>query len=99
MDIRELQTHWDAFGRTDPLFAILTLEGKEGHRWNQDEFFASGRKEIGDLMNHVDSMNVPVPRQKALDFCCGIVKRKQSLGDHYSQACGLNIAPSMSQFA
>ncbi len=99
MDIRELQTHWDAFGRTDPLFAILTLEGKEGHRWNQDEFFASGRKEIGDLMNHVDSMNVPVPRQKALDFGCGVGRLTQSLGDHFSEVCGLDIAPSMIQLA
>ncbi len=99
MDIKELQTHWDAFGRTDPLFAILTLAGKEGNQWNTDEFFASGRKEIGDLMNYVESLSAPVPRKKALDFGCGVGRLTQSLGDHFSEVCGLDIAPSMIQLA
>ena len=99
MDIKELQAHWDAFGRTDPLFAILTLAGKEGNQWNTDEFFASGRREIGDLMNYVESLSAPVPRKKALDFGCGVGRLTQSLGDHFSEVCGLDIAPSMIQLA
>jgi ubiquinone/menaquinone biosynthesis C-methylase UbiE len=99
MNIKELQLHWDTFGRTDPLFAILTDVRKEGRRWSTDEFFAEGRKEIDDLMNDLESLELEAPRKRALDFGCGVGRLTQSLADHFGEICGLDIAPSMIELA
>ena len=99
MNIKELQLHWDTFGRIDPLFAILTDVRKEGRRWSTDEFFAEGRKEIDDLMQYIETLGLEVPRKKALDFGCGVGRLTQSLADHFSEVCGLDIAASMIELA
>lgn len=99
MDIKELQAHWDAFGKTDPLYAILTDKGKEGQGWGTEEFFASGVKEIDNLMDHIHSLGLEVPRRRALDFGCGVGRLTQSLTAHFSEVCGVDIAPSMIKLA
>ena len=54
MDIKELQKNWDEFGRNDPLWAILTLPNKRWNKWQVDEFFETGVKEIDAVMKYVE---------------------------------------------
>jgi hypothetical protein len=54
MRLGTLQRHWDEYGRSDPLWAILTAPEKKGNRWSIDEFLQTGRDEIDALIAFLD---------------------------------------------
>lgn len=93
--LQELQRNWDTMGRTDAFFYILAVPGKEHNRWDADEFFASGRHNIDRLFERLAQLGVSVPEGKALDFGCGVGRLTQALASRFSEAHGVDIAPSM----
>ncbi|WZO97608.1 methyltransferase domain-containing protein [Isosphaeraceae bacterium EP7] len=99
MELAELQKHWNAFGETDPLWAILTSPSKRGGKWDLKEFFGSGQGEIDWAVKHVRSFGVTIDRSSALDFGCGVGRLTQALCDHFEHCVGIDIAPSMIEHA
>ena len=99
MNLEELQTHWHEFGKTDPLYAILTDENKAGNKWNPEEFFATGRTEVSELMKYIESLGLPLQSGKALDFGCGVGRLTQALAGYFAEVVGVDIAPSMIELA
>jgi len=99
MDLKELQNNWDEFGKTDPLWAILTDPHRKGGKWDPDEFFALGRREIAGLMRTVQPIGLPARREAALDFGCGVGRLTQGLCAWFDRCCGVDIAPSMIELA
>jgi len=95
MDLKELQSNWNTFGKQDPLWAIATWPDKKGNRWELREFFELGKKEIAGVLDHLTLLGVPVPRGRALDFGCGVGRLTQALAQHFDEAVGVDIAPSM----
>jgi hypothetical protein len=94
MELNELQRHWDILGKEDPLWAIITWQDKKGNKWDPAAFFASGRQEIADVMQYLASLHLDGPRQRALDFGCGVGRLTRALADHFAKATGVDIAPS-----
>jgi len=99
MDLIELEKNWDEFGKTDPLWAILTNPGTEGGKWNLNEFFALGRQEIAGVFERAKPYGLPLRREAALDFGCGVGRLTQALCGWFERACGVDIAPSMIELA
>jgi SAM-dependent methyltransferase len=99
MDLRELQKHWDAFGREDPLWAILALPEKRFGIWDVEEFFSCGQRQIEGLFKELDERGIARPTGKALDFGCGVGRLTQALCAHFEECCGVDIAPSMIEHA
>lgn len=99
VNINELQAHWNTFGKTDPLYSILTYKDKEGNKWNVDEFFASGDEEIRHLLAYAHGLGLRIPPNKALDFGCGVGRLTQALCYYFEHVCGVDIAPSMIDLA
>ncbi len=95
MNLKELQANWNEFGETDPLYAILTVQGKEHNNWDVDEFFASGKKEIEELASYVRSLGAEMTGRRALDFGCGVGRLTQALAGYYDDVCGVDIAQTM----
>ncbi len=95
MNLSDLQRHWDAFGRQDPMWAILTDPARKGRRWTPDAFFATGVAEIEAHMAEAAALGLPVQRRSALDFGCGLGRLTQALAAHADQVLGLDVAPSM----
>jgi SAM-dependent methyltransferase len=95
MEIQELRRHWDGMGQEDPLWAILTVPGKAGGRWSPDEFFATGREQVGQVFQDLASLGAKVSRGTALDFGCGVGRLTQALADHFDTVHGVDIASSM----
>jgi len=95
MRLKDLQKHWDEFGKRDPLWAILTLPEKQNQKWNPAEFFQRGEEEIAGVMAYLDSLGLAPRRRKALDFGCGVGRLTQSLGNYFEESHGVDIAPSM----
>lgn len=90
-----MQDNWDRLARKDPFWAVLTWPGKDRGRWRADEFFATGVSEIDDLMRYLDSLDHRLPRQRALDFGCGVGRLTQPLARYFEEVWGIDIAPSM----
>jgi SAM-dependent methyltransferase len=99
MKLDELAAHWNEFGRTDPLWAVLAVAGTENSGWDVNQFFESGRLEIAHVLHLLEQAGVTVKRRRALDFGCGVGRLTQALGEHFDQACGVDIAPSMIELA
>jgi SAM-dependent methyltransferase len=99
MDLEQLQKNWDELGKIDPLWAILTIPDRKGGKWNTEEFFASGQREIATLMGIAQALGYPMHRETALDFGCGVGRLTQALSSWFKRCSGVDIAPSMIELA
>ncbi|MFZ5595893.1 MAG: methyltransferase domain-containing protein [Bacillota bacterium] len=99
MDLKELQKNWNEFGKKDPLWAILTHNDKKGGKWDINEFFQTGREEIEDVLNWVNSLGISLRKNRALDFGCGVGRLTQALCLYFDNCHGIDIAPSMIELA
>jgi len=91
MSLRELQRNWDEMGRRNPFTAVLTTK----LRWDVDEFFETGRREIECLIRELGTLDAGFARGRALDFGCGVGRLTQPLAAYYDEVIGVDIAPSM----
>jgi SAM-dependent methyltransferase len=99
LDIKNLQKNWDAWAKKDAMWAILTERNKRGHLWNEDEFFKTGRQQIGAVIKEIEDAGLILQRTKALDFGCGVGRLTQALAEHFEVVNGVDIAPTMIEFA
>jgi SAM-dependent methyltransferase len=99
VDLNDLQRNWDALGRADPLWAIKFDPEKKGNRWDQEEFFLTGEREVAELEAWLGGLGVVPRRGRALDFGCGVGRLTQALADRFDQVDGVDIAPSMIELA
>src|SRR6266478_7996974 len=120
MQLDELKRHWNRFGETDPLWAILTDPACKDGKWDTEEFFRTGQREIAAILKNVQTSlsdfrchpsaeweplngNSASPGAKlggmALDFGCGVGRITQALCHYFAECHGVDIAPSMIEWA
>jgi len=100
VNLNDLQTTWDAQGRVDPLWAILSESDKRGRRWDAAEFFATGVREVEKLMSDLRGLRGgEVGSRAALDFGCGVGRLTQPLAEHFAEVVGVDLSPSMINLA
>lgn len=102
MEFGELRRNWNDFGRTDPLWAILTAPEARHGGWDPDEFFRTGQTEIDAVLARVADETggrLPARHRRALDFGCGAGRLTQALAKHFDSVVGVDIAPSMIELA
>jgi SAM-dependent methyltransferase len=97
--LRHLARDWEAFGKTDPLFGILSDPTKYGGKWDVAEFFASGRAHVRKLFDTLASRNIRFDRGACLDFGCGVGRLTVALAEPFERTVGVDVAPSMIQRA
>jgi SAM-dependent methyltransferase len=95
MDFQLLKRNWEAFGRDDPLWAVLTEPTRKGGRWDPDEFLATGEQEVDELFTDLEAFGIEVNRGSALDFGCGAGRLTQALAGRFDQCDGVDVAASM----
>lgn len=95
MKLEELRKDWDALGRIDPMWAVLTHPERRGRTWDAESFFATGREEIAGVMRDLGRLGRPARRGRCLDFGCGVGRLTQALAEHFERCDGVDIAPSM----
>ncbi|HET9103443.1 MAG TPA: methyltransferase domain-containing protein [Solirubrobacteraceae bacterium] len=95
MKLDSLEQHWNALGHDDPLWAILSLPGKRGGVWDLEEFLATGRRDVEQVLAQLRETGIDVARGRALDFGCGIGRLTQPLADHFQRCDGVDLAGSM----
>ena len=99
MSLADLQRTWEALGKEDPFWAVLTIRRFRHNRWDPDAFFEHGRREIRTVMDYVGQLGLDLRPGRALDFGCGVGRLTQSLADHFEEVVGLDISEPMLQTA
>ncbi len=95
MSLKDVQKAFEKVGGEDPLWAILTDNKKRGGKWDTKDFFTSGRKEINEIMDYLDNLDITVNRGNAFDFGCGVGRLTQSLCYHFERVTGVDISNTM----
>lgn len=95
MQFDRLARNWENLARQDPMWAILTDDGRKGGAWNADEFFASGRETIAWLASWLGLHGFEVNPGSALDFGCGLGRLTQALAPHFERVVGVDVSASM----
>jgi len=96
MNIKDLQSNWDALAKINPMWAVLT----NSERWQVEEFFETGVMEIDALMQYIEkSLQFSFEKGKVLDFGCGVGRLSQALAEYFDEVYGVDIAPSMVELA
>ena len=95
MELERLQQHWNAFGEQDPLWAILAFPDKRGGAWDLEEFFATGRADVDDVLRLLADRGIAIERGRALDFGCGVGRLTRALAEHFDSCDGVDLAGSM----
>ena len=93
--LSESKTAWDDLGRMDPLWSILTAEGKRYGKWEIENFFRSGEEDVNALLSKATALGYPKRKETALDFGCGVGRLTRALGQHFEKCWGVDIAESM----
>lgn len=98
--LEELQRNWESLAQEDPLWSICTDPEKRHQRWEVDEFFATGHREIKIVMEHLRQLEIPVDRSvPALDFGCGVGRLTRALAEYFPECWGVDISPTMIRLA
>lgn len=99
MNLNDLKKNWNQFGKDDPYWAILTDPDKKGNKWDEDQFFESGRRRMNKVASRLKGLKSNFSFQRALDFGCGAGRLTQGLANHFDTVAGVDIAASMIQLA
>ncbi len=99
MALKHVQKTYDELGRKDPLYAVLSFKDARKNRWDPDEFFARGQKEISSALDRLTALNLQVENDRALDFGCGVGRLTQALCETFTEVVGIDISASMIEAA
>ncbi|HZN77596.1 MAG TPA: class I SAM-dependent methyltransferase [Micromonosporaceae bacterium] len=91
----EVRRDWTKLGAEDPLWAVLVAPDKRGGHWAVDEFLATGRADVDEMIGWLTGLGLPVRWERALDFGCGVGRLSQALAGHADEVVGVDIASSM----
>lgn len=88
--------NWEGLARRDPLWAICTDPDKKGGGWDAVQFYATGNKEIDAIWSFLEKNSfLPVDRQKALDFGCGMGRLTFPLARRFEKIVGVDVSATM----
>lgn len=95
MNLKEIQQAWHAIGVADPMFGVLSYPEKLGRHWDPQVFYDTGRSEIEEMLQFLDSIGTVVTFDIALDFGCGLGRLSSALADRFRTVLAVDIAQSM----
>ncbi len=84
---------WDDLAQNHP-WAVLTDKDKAGGGWDHEQFFETGKREVGVLFDYLQTLGLrPGLKAVALDFGCGVGRlkmlcrqmRRSSRGGHFGK--------------
>jgi ubiquinone/menaquinone biosynthesis C-methylase UbiE len=98
--LRQLLNTFESYAQTDALWCICTDPEKRHNRWNEQEFFATGEREVEKVLAYLRFLGVSVDFEAtALDFGCGVGRLTRALGRHFKECWGVDISPTMIRLA
>lgn len=94
-NLNEHRRDWEDLASLDPMWAVLSRKGMEGGRWQADEFYATGRMQVGRDLRCYKALGLPQHFCRTLDFGCGLGRLTYAWAEHSDEAIGLDISKEM----
>ena len=95
MNIEEIHKNWTKLGEEDPMWVVLTDPDKKGNRWDEEEFFETGREQVNRALHDLEQSGFRIRFGRALDFGCGIGRLSQALAAHFASVDAVDVSSSM----
>jgi SAM-dependent methyltransferase len=86
---------WESIANLDPYWAVLSDPDRKHRRWDEEEFFATGKREVDERLAIAAELGLPSRYDKALDFGCGLGRLSRELAAHFDRCVGLDITEAM----
>lgn len=100
MSFNSTKKNWEGLAQKDPYWAVCTHSDKLGNKWDQDEFFLTGKRELDIIMNQLtQSEKISINRKRALDFGCGLGRLTRRLLTYFDKVDGVDVSQTMIQKA
>jgi len=93
--LEEQRREWEELARLDPMWAVVSAPDRRFGRWDTDEFFATGEREVDGLLARGRELGVPAQERDALEFGCGLGRVTRALAKRYDRAVGIDISMQM----
>jgi SAM-dependent methyltransferase len=90
---------WENWAKEDPLWGIMAAEDKRGNQWRLDEFMATGRKDVDEVLAQIQMIGATLAKDRALDFGCGVGRLTQALAREFARVDGVDQAKGYIQLA
>lgn len=89
--------NWRLWGQRDPYYGVLTDPKfrRDSIEANRQNFFESGQAFIGHWLAEIERHFGALPRERALDFGCGVGRLTIPLSEHFDAVVGLDISQAM----
>ena len=88
---RNLVSDWTNLGKEDLLWSVLSKDDKRNSKWNEEEFYQTGKKEVKKLMTFTLQNELTLAGQ-ALDFGCGVGRLTFGLAEYFDHVVGIDIS-------
>jgi ubiquinone/menaquinone biosynthesis C-methylase UbiE len=95
VDLSAHQREWNAIAAHDPHWAVLSDPARKYGGWDDDEFFATGEREVAARLDGAEGLGAPAHREAALDFGCGLGRTARALAHRFDRAVGVDISDEM----
>jgi ubiquinone/menaquinone biosynthesis C-methylase UbiE len=99
MSLARVRRSWERLAEEDPFWAVLVDADKSKGRWDLEQFFQSGVREIDAAMVQLDSLGGLDVRERALDFGAGLGRVTNALARHFDYVLGVDISRKMLDLA
>lgn len=94
--LKKLKDCWERLSEEDPLWAILSYDGKKGRKWELDDFFRTGQKDMKYYFEILQTVaGMPKHFDSVLDFGCGVGRLSQAWRNYATLVTGVDISESM----
>ena len=95
MGLEDVRTQWESIGREDPLWGVLSHDGKENGNWDAGEFFDHGVQDIERIMVQLGLLGATPEPRAALDFGCGVGRLTRPLAGRFDAVTGVDVSAPM----
>jgi SAM-dependent methyltransferase len=95
MRVDSVRATWERIGHIDPFWGVLSWEGKEGGRWDVEEFFDTGEREVEQFLEEARVVGAEPELGGALDFGCGVGRLSRALARRFQSVDGVDISAPM----
>ncbi len=86
---------WERLGEHDPYWGVLSHPDKANGRWKEDEFYATGEREVEFVVAHAEHLFPDLQHGTALDFGCGVGRLSRALAGHFESVRAVDISAPM----
>jgi SAM-dependent methyltransferase len=96
--VASLEKHrrdWEDLARLDPMWAVVSDNDRRFGRWDNDEFFATGEREVAAILARAADLGVPTGHGDALEFGCGVGRVTRALATRFDRVVGVDISTEM----